>query len=145
MFLQIGFLHQIGSQKKIVEKHCFNTELRWQSGLITLVLRWKTAATSKPVYVYLWLLRAWVWIPSVVIFSDNQKRIQIVTNAFCFFKSYRCIWAFMLLDQLASLSDNSSMLQKSASFCLKKLNHISTLKPILIKSYTDPVNSVIIN
>ena len=52
----------------------------------------------------------------------------------------------MLLEQLASLFDNSSMLQKSASFCLKKLNHLPTLlNPILIKSYTDPVNSVIIN
>ena len=33
----------------------------------------------------------------------------------------------MLLEQLASLSDDWSMLQKLSCFCLKKLNHISTV------------------
>ena len=32
----------------------------------------------------LWLLRAWVRIPSVVIFSDNQRLIQIVTLCLLF-------------------------------------------------------------
>ena len=41
----------------------------------------------------------------------------------------------MLLEQLASLSDDWSMLQKSSCFCLKKLDHLS----MLIKSYTDAV------
>ena len=82
--------------------------------------------------VCLWLLRAWVQILSVVIFSDNQRLIQIVTlHVFYFLKSYRGIRAFMLLEQLASLSDDWSMLQKLSCFCLKKLNHLS----MLITSY----------
>ena len=44
----------------------------------------------------------------------------------------------MLLEQLASLSDDWSMLQKSSCFCLKKLNPLS----MLIKSYTDAVTVV---
>ena len=41
-----------------------------------------------------------------------------------------CIYAS---GELASLSDDWSMLQKLSCFCLKKLNHLS----MLIKSYTD--------
>ena len=77
--------------------------------------------------VCLWLLRAWVRIPSVVIISDNERLIQIVTLCLLFLKDYRYICAFMLLEQLASLSDDWSMLQKSSCFYLKKLNHISTV------------------
>ena len=56
----------------------------------------------------------------------------------CDFMSFiflRATEAFMLLEQLASLSDDWSMLQKSSCFCLKKLNHLS----MLIKSYADAV------
>ena len=60
---------------------------------------------------------------------------SIFTTATDFLKN---ICAFMLLQQLASLSDDRSMLQKSSCFCLKKLNHLG----ILIKSYTDAVTSV---
>ena len=34
--------------------------------------------------VFLWLLRAWVQILSEVIFSDNQRLIQIVTLSLLF-------------------------------------------------------------
>ena len=88
--------------------------------------------------IYLWLLQAWVRIPSVVIFflqpeADQDYELYV----FYFLDSYTN--AFMFLEQLASLSDDWSMLQKSSRFCSKKLNHLS----ILFKSYTDAVTSVI--
>ena len=86
--------------------------------------------------VCLWLLRAWVQILSAVIFSDNQRLIQIVT--LCLLFSLKATEAFVLLGKLASLSDDWSMLQKSSCFCLKTLNHLS----MSMKSYADAVTLV---
>ena len=50
--------------------------------------------------IFLWLLRAWVQILIVVIFSDNQRLIQIVTLCLLFSKKLPRHCAFMPLEQL---------------------------------------------
>ena len=84
--------------------------------------------TSKPLYMFL----------VVADMGSNPVRIyffwQPKADPDCDFMSsifLRATDAFMLLEQLASLSDDWSMLQKSSCFCLKRLNHLSILIPML--------------